>query len=286
VVQESVASSILIKEITMSNKLLVSAAVASALLSGQAMAHDTHFQNNSCDVELDGHIQYYQGDLTVKMDSGNVVKIDQYYNLTLNGKDVALDSEQQRWVTEYYDSIDMAIPMTLTIASEGLKIANVAVSEVFTELLGDNTMDDDFQALFTSLETKLSTSFYDDAGNLRVDSTEFEEPGWFDESWEQEFEAELESLVSESMGRILIALGTQMLWEGGDMSEFEQRMETWGEDLEFRLESQAAALEEKADALCEVLQKADYAEGQMQATISGLDDLNLLDMESHGEMRM
>jgi uncharacterized coiled-coil protein SlyX len=70
------------------------------------------------------------------------------------------------------------------------------------------------------------------------------------------------------------------------MSEFEQRMETWGEDLEFRLESQAAALEEKADALCEVLQKADYAEGQMQATISGLDDLNLLDMESHGEMRM
>jgi uncharacterized coiled-coil protein SlyX len=286
VVQESVASSILIKEITMSNKLLVSAAVASALLSGQAMAHDTHFQNNSCDVELDGHIQYYQGNLTVKMDSGNVVTIDQYYNLTLNGKDVALDSEQQRWVTEYYDSIDMAIPMTLTIASEGLKIANVAVSEVFTELLGDNTMDDDFQALFTSLETKLSTSFYDDAGNLRVDSTEFEEPGWFDESWEQEFEAELESLVSESMGRILIALGTQMLWEGGDMSEFEQRMETWGEDLEFRLESQAAALEEKADALCEVLQKADYAEGQMQATISGLDDLNLLDMESHGEMRM
>jgi uncharacterized coiled-coil protein SlyX len=286
VVKESVASSILIKEITMSNKLLVSAAVASALLSGQAMAHDTHFQNNSCDVELDGHIQYYQGDLTVKMDSGNVVKIDQYYNLTLNGKDVALDSDQQRWVTEYYDSIDMAIPMTLTIASEGLKIANVAVSEVFTELLGDNTMDDDFQALFTSLETKLSTSFYDDAGNLRVDSTEFEEPGWFDESWEQEFEAELESLVSESMGRILIALGTQMLWEGGDMSEFEQRMETWGEDLEFRLESQAAALEEKADALCEVLQKADYAEGQMQATISGLDDLNLLDMESHGEMRM
>ena len=158
----------------MSNKLLVSAAVASALLCGQAMAHDTHFQNDSCDVELDGHIQYYQGDLTVKMDSGNVVKIDQYYNLTLNGQAIALDSEQQRWVTEYYDSIDMAIPMTLTIASEGLKIANVAVSEVFTELLGDNTMNDDFQALFTSLETKLSTSFYDDAGNVRVDSTEFE----------------------------------------------------------------------------------------------------------------
>jgi hypothetical protein len=282
-----IASSLLIKEITMSKKLLLSAAVASALFGGQALAHNTSFQNNSCDIELDGHIQYYQGDLTVKMDNGSVMTIDKFHNLTVNGRDVALNSDQQKWVAEYYDNIDMAIPMTLTIASEGLEIANVAVTEVFSELLGgDNELDDDFQTLFTNLETKLSASFYDDAGNIRVDSTKFDEPGWFDESWEQEFEAELESLISESMGRILIALGTQMLWEGGDMDEFEQRMETWGEDLEVRLESQAAALEEKGNALCEVLKKADYAESQMQASISGLDDLNLLDLDSHGEMKM
>ena len=70
-----------------------------------------------------------------------------------------------------------------------------------------------------------------------------------------------------------------MLWEGVDMSEFEQKMERWGEDLEYRLESQAAALEEKGDALCKVLKKADYAEGKMQASISGLGDLNLLDID-------
>ena len=83
-----------------------------------------------------------------------------------------------------------------------------------------------------------------------------------------------------------------MLWEGGDMSEFEQKMERWGEDLEYRLESQAAALEEKGEALCKVLKKADYDEGKMQASISGLDDLNLLDIDQdshHGhddEMKM
>ena len=74
-----------------------------------------------------------------------------------------------------------------------------------------------------------------------------------------------------------------MLWEGGDMSEFEQKMERWGEDLEYRVESQAAALEEKGDALCKVLKKADYAEGKMQASISGLDDLNLLDLDHHDQ---
>ncbi|AUI83803.1 DUF2884 family protein [Alteromonas macleodii] len=263
----------------MSKKLLLSVALTSALMSGHAFAHDSSFQNNSCDMELDGHIQYYQGDLTVKMDNGSVMTIDSHHNMTINGESVSLDSEQQRWVSEYYNNIDIAIPMTLNIASEGLQIANVAVTEVFTELLGGDQMGDDFRELFDSLETKLNTSFYDDAGNIRVDSTKFDEPGWFDESWEQEFEAQIESLISESMGRILIAVGTQMLWEGGDMSEFEQKMERWGEDLEYRLESQAAALEEKGDALCKVLKKADYAEGKMQASISGLDDLNLLDID-------
>ena len=279
----------------MSNKLLLSVAVTSALISGHAFAHDTSFQNNSCDMELDGHIQYYQGDLTVQMDNGSVMTIDAQHNMTINGESVSLDREQQRWVSEYYNNIDIAIPMTLTIASEGLQIANVAVTEVFTELLGGDQMGDDFNELFNSLETKLNTSFYDDAGNIRVDSTKFDEPGWFDESWEQEFETQIESLISESMGRILIAVGTQMLWEGGDMSEFEQKMERWGEDLEYRLESQAASLEEKGEALCKVLKKADYAEGKMQASISGLDDLNLLDIdhrdhhEQHGhndEMKM
>ena len=263
----------------MSKKLLLSVALTSTLMSGHAFAHDSSFQNNSCDMELDGHIQYYQGDLTVQMDNGLVMTIDSHHNMTIDGESVSLDSEQQRWVSEYYNNIDIAIPMTLNIASEGLQIANVAVTEVFTELLGGDQMGDDFRELFDSLETKLNTSFYDDAGNIRVDSTKFDEPGWFDESWEQEFEAQIESLISESMGRILIAVGTQMLWEGGDMSEFEKKMERWGKDLEYRLESQAAALEEKGDALCKVLKKADYAEGKMQASISGLDDLNLLDID-------
>ena len=271
----------------MTFRILLPMAMSSLFIGGQALAHDTHFQNNSCDIELDGHIQYYQGDLTVKMDNGAVMHINADHNLSLNGEPVSLNNEQQRWVTDYYNQIDMAIPMTLSIASEGLEIAHIAVTEVFTELLGgDNQLNEDFQAIFTTLDQKLLTSFYDEAGNIRVDSTKFEEPGWFDETWEAEFESQLESLISESMGRILIAIGTQLLWEGGDMSEFEQKMERWGEDLEYRLESQAASLEEKGEALCEVLKKADYAEGKMQASIKGLNRLNLLDIETDAEMKM
>ncbi|AEF01690.1 DUF2884 family protein [Alteromonas sp. 76-1] len=257
------------------------ALVTSSLLSVPAFAFET-----SCDIELDGHLQYYQGLITVDMQNGSTMSIDDTYHLVINGESVSLNNEQQQWVNTYYDRIDTAIPMTLNIASEGLEIASVAVSEVFGELLGgDNKLTEDFDTMFTSLNEKLATSFYDDSGNIKVDTAKFDEPGFFDESWEDEFEAQFESLISESMGRILIAVGTQMLWNGGDMEAFEEKMERFGETIEHRVESQAAALEEKGDALCEVLQEANYAENKMQTSIPGLGGLDLIDMRS-GEMKM
>jgi len=258
----------------MKNSLLVPIALITTAFTTPVFAHD-----NSCDVELDGHIQYYQGLLTVEMQNGSTLTIDDRHELTINGEITRLNSTQQQWVDSYYENIDTAIPMTLSIAREGLEIANIAVTEVFGELLGDgNGLTEDFDALFVSLNDKLNASFYDASGNIHVDSTQFDEPGWFDESWEAEFEEQVESLITQSMGSILIAVGAQMLGSGGDMGDFEAKMERFGEDIEYLVESEAAALEVKADALCEVLQKANYAEEQMQASIPGLDDLDLLNM--------
>ena len=127
--------------------------------------------------------------------------------------------------------------------------------------------------------------FYDDQGNIRIDSSEFNQPGWFDSAWENEFEARVESLVSQSVGRIMVAIGTEMMFGDGDMQAFEQKMERFGETIENRVEAQAEALEGKADELCTVLAKADYAENQMQKHISGLDGLNLLEMKN-GSLKM
>lgn len=218
------------------------ALVTSSLLSVPAFAFET-----SCDIELDGHLQYYQGLITVDMQNGSTMSIDDTYHLVINGESVSLNNEQQQWVNTYYDRIDTAIPMTLNIASEGLEIASVAVSEVFGELLGgDNKLTEDFDTMFTSLNEKLATSFYDDSGNIKVDTAKFDEPGFFDESWEDEFEAQFESLISESMGRILIAVGTQMLWNGGDMEAFEEKWSALGKLLNTVLNHKLQHLKKKA----------------------------------------
>ena len=265
----------------MKSTLLYPILIASSVLSAPSFAHD-----NNCDIELNGHIQYYQGLLTVDMQNGTSFSIDDTHTLQINGETPALSKDQQQWVGNYYDNISTAIPMTLTIANEGLEVASIAVTEVFGELLGSsNKLTEDFDSMFVSLENKLNQSFYDHDGNIKIDSTQFDEPGWFDEQWEDEFEEQIESLMSRSMGRILMAVGSQMLWNDGDMTEFEDKMERFGESLETRIETQAHALEEKSAALCEVLKQADYAESKMEANISGLDGLNLLNIDSR-QMKM
>ncbi|RDV24002.1 DUF2884 family protein [Alteromonas aestuariivivens] len=249
----------------------------SLAVTGTVAAHDG--SSNDCNVDLQGDLEYYQGVLSVNMDDGSSMSINNQHQLTVNGETVNLDKDQQRWVSDYYDSIDTAIPMTLEIAHDGLEIASAAVGEVLGELLGeDDEFTGEFRELFDSLSDEMHSKFYDQNGNIRVDSGTFDEQSWFDNAWESEFEQRVESLVTQSMGKIMIAVGTQMLWGGGDMEAFEARMENFGEDIEHRFESSADALELKANALCEILAKADYAENHMQQSIPGLSELNLLDV--------
>lgn len=249
---------------------------ASTLFTASASAHDDNY--DPCDVELQGNIRYASGMLNIDMDNGSQLTITPDYMLAVNGEWVKLSAQEQQWVETYHQQLETAIPMTLNIASQGLDIASVAVNEAFGELLGpDDELIADFNALFASLEADMQAAFYDAKGNIQIDSTRFDEPGWFDNAWEARFEEQFESLVSESVGRILIAVGTEMMLEG-DMAAFESKMERFGRDIEQRVEMQAEALTRDADALCEVLARADDAESQMQQHIRGLDGLNLLDM--------
>ena len=62
-------------------------------------------------------------------------------------------------------------------------------------------------------------------------------------------------------------------------------MDNFGATIEQRVGDKAEALEHKADELCSVLAKADYAETRMQKHISGLGGLDLLEINSDYSMQ-
>ncbi|GGF58898.1 YggN family protein [Alteromonas lipolytica] len=257
--------------------------MTTALIAQPALAHVE--VDNHCNMELHGEITFNHGDLTITTDSGETVQITPAHQLFVDSQAVSLNAEEQRWVSDYYTSIETAIPMTVDIAREGVKIASYAVTEVFTELLGaDNDLTEDFDQLFTDLSSQIDERFYAADGSYKFDSTGLD-GDWADAAWSQEFDDKVESLIERSMGHILMAIGSEMLFGDGDMDAFASRMENFGTAIEERVEGQAEALEGKADELCTVLAKADYAETHMQKSIAALSGLDLLESKGKSPLK-
>jgi hypothetical protein len=107
----------------------------------------------------------------------------------------------------------------------------------------------------------------------------FEIGEFFGEQWEAQFEEAIEDLVTDSIGHLMVAIGTQLIFNDGDMGEFEQKMQRFGEQMEQKVGYQATALEEKTDALCSTLAQVDFAETQLQKIkqLASLDVIELHD---------
>ena len=253
------------------------AATALTVMSGSAFAHQ-------CDINLDGNMKLVDNKLTVMTKQKDEILIDEYYQLYVNDEAISLSHEQQQWVEDYYTGIHSAVPQVAEITHEAIGLASEAVTHVFGELLGTDTSDiTDLTDKLAEIDEEIQYNFYADDGSIRLDSANFQDGEFFGERWEAEFEEAVEELVFNSMGRLMIALGTEMLMSGGDMDAFETRMENFASDLEVKMEARGAELEEKADALCMQLVQVDHAENKLSNSIDELSDLNVFQVEDKHE---
>ena len=253
------------------------AATALTMMSGTAMAHQ-------CDINLDGNMKLVDNNLTVLTKDKDEILIDQYYQLYVNGQTISLDADQQQWVEDYYSGIHSAVPQVAEITHEAIGLASEAVTHVFGELLGSDASDiQDLTDKLAEIDREIQYNFYAEDGSIRLDSASFEDGDFFGERWEAEFEEAVEELVFNSMGRLMIALGTEMLMSGGDSDAFEQRMENFAHDLESKMEARGEELELKADALCMQLVSVDEAENKLSASIDELSALNVFEVEDKHE---
>ena len=188
---------------------------------------------DQCDINIDGHMKLEDRVLTVTTEDKDKIAIDEAHNLYVNGDQIYLDADQQQWVEDYYQGIHNAVPQVADIAIEGIAIASEAITLVFGELLGhDSNAVHDLTDKLEDMNQRIHYNFYADDGSIRLDSDEFENGNFFGEEWENEFEQAIEELVFDSMGRLMIAIGSEMIMSGGNMDAFENRMETFAADIE------------------------------------------------------
>lgn len=252
-----------------------------AIFSGSALAHETR---DSCDINFDGEISLVNDVLTVTTEKKDSISIGPMHNLTVNGEDIVLNSEQRTWVSQYYDGIYTSVPKVAEIAVEGIAIATEAITHVFDELLdSDSSAVRELTSKLDELNQKIQYNFYADDGSIHLNSANFENGNLFGEEWENEFEQAVEDMVMSSMGQLMIAIGSEMLWSGGNMEAFEARMENFAANIEEKVEFRGEQLEQKAEALCVALIDVDNAENNLQSSIPELAGLNILNVRENAE---
>ncbi|MDF2177776.1 DUF2884 family protein [Aliiglaciecola sp. CAU 1673] len=241
----------------------------------------TSVMANDCHVKFDGHMSLQQNRLQVTLDKGNQLVLDGQ-NVWLDNQPLTLGYDQQHLLNSYHQQVRGLVPKIADIVIEAVDLANQGVSRAFGELLGkDDEGVLELSQELSQLSMDLRSKFYGPDGNPVFDSVTFEDGQFLDTEFESRLEEKIEKLVANSMGKLMIAIGTEMLFSGGDMQAFERRMEDFGDQLEQEMEIKADIIEAKATALCSDMLELDRLENEIRRDIPELASMDMLQVSDY-----
>lgn len=255
------------RQLLIATSLLACSSLASA---GQLISSDR------CSVEMRGQVQFGNQVLSIGTEQGDKIRITPDHQLSVNGELLSLSRGQQRLVTDYYQGVAHSIPMAADIATDAVALAGEAISEVMYGLIGDNFEMDAISDKLQEIDLHIQDQFYADNQQINFDLNNFDDQQALTEQWSEEFQELVRRAVTSSIGHLLINLGGEMISAGGSPSNFVERMEQMGEQIEDKVEAQSAKLEYKADALCEQLTDLNHIEDRLQVAVPALATLDIL----------
>ena len=254
------------------------AIVIAALLSTSAMAHDTNHDtdhdSNSCTVNLNKSVKVTPTFIQVLDGDKSLYRITDDSMLYAQGKRIHLNSEQQAIVDEYRDLMQELAPQVAQLVTQGLGMAKDAIDKIFTELFGDEVeLKNKVEMIVEKFEQRIEPMMNEETGEYYL-SKEFTNQDA--DGLSKEIEGEIESLIKQSSGHMMVLIGKMMLKGEGGMQEFEQQMDAFGESMEAR----GKKLEKSAHAMCGKMEQLEALETQMQAKIPAIAAFDLLSAES------
>lgn len=195
----------------------------------------------------------------------------------MDGKEVKLNAEQRALVDNYADSLANQVPEFVALVTDAITLASTAVNTALTPLLGDETSAR-VAELMDNVNERLGEVMHKDGDSYYVGVTD----GSIDEVFDKEFEREIENLVQDSVGTLMIKLGTEILSSEGDsfeakMDAFGKKMEAMGEQIEREMESQSKTLEARATKVCDQFETLLALESELRTKVPALSELEISD---------
>jgi hypothetical protein len=251
------------------------------ILSTSAIAHEDHgiqISSDQCQVDFQNDVRITPNQLQITAENNKKLTIDSYGELYVDGQAITLTYDQKEALANYADSLRVQLPQVANIALDGVKLAGVALDEVAQafNLQGLESLN----GLMDELHVEISDTFYQQGAFVMGEKTFHEFGENFDNHFETHIEEAVESAMMESIGSILMMVGSEMVSSGGDMESFEARMENMGKEIEEKVQLQAKQIEEQANGLCEKFEGIANAETDLVAQIPAMNGYQLFNFKS------
>lgn len=218
------------------------------------------------------HIRVLKSDKTY-------VQINSDNQLFVEGREIVLTPENVALVSQFSSGIRQQVPQMVAIAIEGVDVGLNAVSKVIASVTGENSAaHQKLQERFDELQWRLRKRFNQSEDNYYIAPQDFDD---FDEIFAGQFEQEIDSIMSESIGSILAAVGEAVTSNEENNNEsrvstFGNKITNFGDELNLEIHSKVNSLENKADSFCQSLNALDGIESQLNQTIPALEHFDLI----------
>jgi hypothetical protein len=243
-------------------------------------------QSQQCSVHFNYGVIIDPSHIRMIENSKTVVQINGENQLFVEGRELILTPEQEQLIGQFSLGIREQVPEIVSIAIEGVDIGLKAVNKAIGSLTGENSASQQkIQTKFDELKWRIRTRFNQSANNYYIAPQDFAD---FDDIFTGEFEQEIEEIISDSIGTILLAVGEAMISDNDSsrsgeqrLSTFDDRIETMGKDLELGISASANALEKKAEQFCLKLSELDKIESEIHLSIKQLTQFNLIETNEY-----
>ncbi len=235
----------------------VGLAVTLGLAANSSQAHGSSIHSNSCDVDMSYNINIDDKNIRLSEDEREFVQIDANNNLYLKGEKQQLSAKQQALLNDYADEVREFLPVVDEVATEATHLALDAVTDV-SKMLLDKAPDkaEKLRSRVQAITSKVKQHVSDK--HLHPKSLE----AYLDDrQFEEEFEEIVRDVVADVVqGSIGDVIAAAIRGDEAELEAFEARMEQFGKDMETRYEKRAEIIEEKAEDLCNLVEKIDQKE--------------------------
>jgi hypothetical protein len=255
------------------NTLVIGLAISGMIFSASslqlAQAKSEPKVDERCEVSLNYDVKVEPKKL-VMSDKGTEKYRIEADKLFVEGKPVTLTDKQKKLVTQYADEVSTQVPEVIELVNEAVSLASQAVGMALTPLMGD-AAGAKFDEMMAGVQKRVDTVAYRQGDSFYLGATEDSIQNTFDD----EFEQEMEQIVQNSIGTIMMTIGGQIMSGDGDsfeakMDAFSKKMDNLGQDIEQQIEAQSKGLEVKADRLCDRFEDLLVLENQLRQEVPEL----------------